>query len=208
MSDDPRSTRPSRGRPRGFETEAALDAAMLTFWRRGFHGTSMDDLVAATHASRASLYQEFGDKRQLFATCLARYGRAFDDRVTAILAREPNNRRALTAILNASADRLSSDDAPAGCLRCNSTLELAGSDDGLATALDEVNAAYTATVRRVIARAQAAGELSDDDAARWPVIITGVVNGMVLLARSGASRADLGVVVEHALSSLPATFGR
>ncbi|MEO0363196.1 MAG: helix-turn-helix domain-containing protein, partial [Pseudomonadota bacterium] len=53
----------ARGRPRGFDPEAALDAALETFWRKGFRNTSMDDLVAAMGASRASVYELFGDKR-------------------------------------------------------------------------------------------------------------------------------------------------
>jgi len=36
------------------------------FWRNGYDGTSLDDLVAATGMNRPSLYAAFGDKRDLY----------------------------------------------------------------------------------------------------------------------------------------------
>ncbi|MDQ3248173.1 MAG: TetR/AcrR family transcriptional regulator, partial [Chloroflexota bacterium] len=34
-------------RTKEFDTTKALDRAMHAFWRKGYHATSMDDLVAA-----------------------------------------------------------------------------------------------------------------------------------------------------------------
>jgi len=62
------------GRPRGFDEERALHAAMELFWQQGYDGTSLSDLVRATGASRASLYQLWGDKQGLYVAALERYG--------------------------------------------------------------------------------------------------------------------------------------
>ncbi|MGP8122526.1 MAG: helix-turn-helix domain-containing protein, partial [Xanthobacteraceae bacterium] len=51
-----------RGRPRGFDTEAAVERAMGVFWSRGYHATALPDLLRATNLSRGSLYAAFGDK--------------------------------------------------------------------------------------------------------------------------------------------------
>src|ERR1700730_14759034 len=49
-----------RGRPRSFDTEAAVERAMGVFWSRGYHATALPDLLRATKLSRGSLYAAFG----------------------------------------------------------------------------------------------------------------------------------------------------
>ncbi|MET0886036.1 MAG: helix-turn-helix domain-containing protein, partial [Mycetocola sp.] len=61
------------GRPRGFEADLALDAAVDVFWRRGYDGASLSELTAAMGINRPSLYAAFGDKAQLFQSALHRY---------------------------------------------------------------------------------------------------------------------------------------
>lgn len=60
-------------RPREFDEDAVLDSALLTFWEKGYEGTSVEDLVQSTGLGRASLYGAFGDKEQLFRRALDRY---------------------------------------------------------------------------------------------------------------------------------------
>lgn len=61
------------GRPREFDQEQVLDNAMMAFWRHGYIGTGVQELVSATGINRASLYSSFGNKQQLFLTTLKRY---------------------------------------------------------------------------------------------------------------------------------------
>ena len=61
------------GRPINFDKDAALEAAMLLFWERGFEGTSMADLTQARGLSPSSIYTAFGDKQALFALAAKRY---------------------------------------------------------------------------------------------------------------------------------------
>src|SRR5580700_7225738 len=61
------------GRPINFDKDAALEAAMLLFWERGFEGTSMGDLTQAMGLNPSSIYAAFGDKQALFALAAKRY---------------------------------------------------------------------------------------------------------------------------------------
>ncbi len=61
------------GRPRSFDEDIVMSQIMATFWERGFRNTSIDDLMAVTNLSRASLYTAFGDKAAMFLKALDRY---------------------------------------------------------------------------------------------------------------------------------------
>ena len=60
-------------RPREFDEDAVLDAAVQCFWSGGYEATSVKDLVEKTGITAASLYNAYGDKRELFRTALDRY---------------------------------------------------------------------------------------------------------------------------------------
>ena len=61
------------GRPREFDREAALQAAMLVFWRKGFAATSMNDLCDAMGIRSPSLYAAFGSKEALYLEAMEHY---------------------------------------------------------------------------------------------------------------------------------------
>ena len=60
-------------RPKAFDVDQALERAMELFWRQGYLATSLPDLVEHMGIGRQSLYDTFGDKRQLFLQALDRY---------------------------------------------------------------------------------------------------------------------------------------
>lgn len=69
-----KSPRP-RGRPRSFDSAAALVNIRHCFARCGYAGTSLDELASATGLARPSLYNAFGDKHAMFLRALdSEYG--------------------------------------------------------------------------------------------------------------------------------------
>lgn len=63
---------PSQGRPRQFEDEEVIDAAVAVFSENGFAGTSAQDLCDGTGLGRGSLYNAFGSKQGLYEQALLR----------------------------------------------------------------------------------------------------------------------------------------
>src|SRR6476469_5823658 len=63
----------SRGRPREFDTERALDSALALFWKHGYEGTSLAALTGAIGVTPTSLYAAFGNKEELFRQVIDRY---------------------------------------------------------------------------------------------------------------------------------------
>src|SRR5271167_2823004 len=117
-----------RGRPRGFDTEAAVERAMGVFWSRGYHATALPDLLRATKLSRGSLYAAFGDKHSLFLRALDRYTADALTRLDAELDPHSAPIASLRAYLAGYVERASDASGRRGCLVAATTLELAAHD--------------------------------------------------------------------------------
>src|SRR5438309_6694914 len=78
-----------RGRPRAYDPGEALARAAATFWKAGYAGTSLDDLVEATGMNRPSLYAAFGDKREIYLKTLDYYMEESRALARAALAGDP-----------------------------------------------------------------------------------------------------------------------
>ncbi|TYL79855.1 TetR/AcrR family transcriptional regulator [Bradyrhizobium cytisi] len=150
-----------RGRPRGFDIEAAVERAMDVFWSRGYHGTALPDLLRATKLSRGSLYAAFGDKHSLFlraldryiADALARMEFEFDPR------KDPID--GLKAYLAGYVERTSGGNGRRGCLLVATAMELAGQDAEVGRRVAGYFKAMEGRVANALSRAKAAGQLAD-----------------------------------------------
>ncbi len=107
----------SRGRPKVFDRDAALDKAMTLFWQHGYEATSLADLVEATGAKAPTLYAEFVNKEGLFRAVLDRYISRFAAKHEAVLFAEGKSvDRALRDYFTAVATCFTSKETPAELL--------------------------------------------------------------------------------------------
>lgn len=119
---------PPAGRPREFELDDALDAAMNAFWLHGYESTSMADLVEATGVKKGSLYKAFGDKHALFVSSLERYMQKMEAELAPILMSAPTATVAVRRWIEFAQGTGSSDECPRGCMIVNTISELAPHD--------------------------------------------------------------------------------
>src|SRR5262245_20802716 len=103
-------------RPREFDVDEALDRATKVFWARGYEATSVQDLVEALGVNRASLYATFGDKAQLFAQVIDRYGQHVDEVIGGALAAPAAGVEAIRAWFKALIRMGTQVTGPRGCL--------------------------------------------------------------------------------------------
>jgi TetR/AcrR family transcriptional regulator, transcriptional repressor for nem operon len=150
-----------RGRPRSFDTEAAVERAMGVFWSRGYHATALPDLLRATKLSRGSLYAAFGDKHSLFLRALDRYIADALTRMDIELAprREPVD--GLRAYLAGYVDRASGANGRRGCLLVATAMELAGRDAEVGRRIASFFKTMEDRVADALCRAKTAGKLAD-----------------------------------------------
>ena len=112
------------GRPKAFEPDVAIEAAMHTFWKNGYDGTSVSDLVSATGVNRASLYGTFGDKDALFLACLDRYCTDNVGRAARELEAPDAGKAAIALRIERFAEACIADPDAKGCFLVNTATEL------------------------------------------------------------------------------------
>jgi len=190
-------------RPREFDESAVLDAAVSCFWQRGYAATSIRDLAAEMGISGPSLYNAFGDKRELFRRALDRYmAQSTRARIAEVEASLPP-KEAVRAFVSGIVTRSLHDRDRRGCFLVNAALDTAPHDREIgaevAARLGEIEAFF----RRAIAAAQAAGTVPPDrDAKDLARLLLGVTLGIRVLARTNPDRALLEGVARPALALL------
>ena len=193
-----------RGRPRSFDRDAALQQAMLLFWRHGYEATSLSALTRAMGITAPSLYAAFGDKKALFRESMTRY---LSGPVTShsIIADAPTARDAAWGLLEASAIAFTGRDTPAGCLLATAAISCSPDAADVRDELARIRRRVEALLHGRIRRAMDAGEI--------PVVahsnalaahVMAVIQGMSTLARDGATREKLLSVGAAALAGWPA----
>jgi AcrR family transcriptional regulator len=196
----------SRGRPRAFDREAALDTATRLFWRKGYAATSISDLTEAMGIGSPSLYAAFGSKEELYAESLSHFGERFEALVWGNFRAASTAYQAVEELLMDSAAAFTGScgqNDPRGCMV---TLSAVGSE-GHVELGERVRAARAAAVTRIeqrLGQAVTEGELgADTDIPGLARFVVAVQNGMSILARDGASRAELEAVARHAMRAWP-----
>jgi AcrR family transcriptional regulator len=192
------------GRPREFNLDQALDQALNVFWRNGYEGASIADLTEAMGISPPSLYAAFGNKEDLFRKALDRYVQQ-RTRFWSEALEMPTARRMVEHLLRASADFLTEDCNPPGCMLVRSAMLCSEAQDAMQRELAARRAAGEHMLRERLAAAKESGEasaeLDPEDFARY--IIT-VLEGMSVRAAGGATREGLHKVADMVMRGWPA----
>ena len=189
-------------RPREFDEEVVLEAAVQCFWACGYESTSVKDLIERTGLTAASLYNAYGDKRAIFRTVLDHY---IDSSIAARIRRceKLPPRDAIRSFFDDILRRSLNDRERKGCLLVNSALEMAPHDP-------EFRATIAATLKRIesfflacVENGQADGTItSSRPAVGLAQHLLGVLMGVRVLARVRPERSLLEGAIGTALTSL------
>ncbi|QCX81141.1 HTH-type transcriptional repressor ComR [Streptomyces sp. YIM 121038] len=194
-------------RPRTFDEERALDAAMRAFWEKGYEATSTQDLCDATGLGRSSIYNTFTSKHDLFRRSLNRYIDMMSAPQAEIL--EDSERpgfdrlRALYTRIVDSEFEYREDDRSIGCLTVNTVVELARRDADADALIQRDLDLRLRLLRIAIDAGKRDGTITARrDTESLARFVNATIGGMRVSAQAGADRAALEAIAETALDAL------
>jgi len=190
------------GRPINFDKDAALEAAMLLFWERGFEGASMADLTQAMGLNPSSIYAAFGNKHALFSLAVSRYRDTRAQYAAEALA-EPTLDKVIRALFNNTVGFLTAPGHPPSCMTLvgavGCSIDAAPARD-LMTAVRKQN---EAAIKERLLLARKAGELSKEiDVDDYTHYLSLLLAGLSIQAANGSSKANLKRTAQMALQHL------
>lgn len=179
------------GRPRSFDRDDALAAAVELFWRVGYEETSISMLTSAMGVTPPSLYAAFGDKSTLFDEASTLYFDRISEGVDSAAAR-PTAREAITVMLSETARAHTDTGTPLGCLMLT--------EPRLAAQREAVNARLTRRIEQGVSDGDLPPTVRPHELASF---LMAVMRGMSGCARDGGSPSDVAAIARLALAAIP-----
>ncbi len=184
------------GRPRQFDIDVAIDAALTLFIEKGYEGASFADLTKAMGISPPSFYAAFGSKEGLFRHAVDRYLILARTAIRESMA-QPTARDAVSHLLSGFVDAVTSRPTARGCLLIQGALV---ASDGSAHIRDYLRQEREATTAALLSRFQRAVTAGDKTVSGEPEALARLTSimiaGIATQAASGISKEELVTAVE------------
>jgi len=149
-------------RAANYDRDGALDAAMILFWRKGYHATSLKDLEAALHMKPGSIYAAFESKENLYLLAIERYFEASLKGFRAEMSKAVTPLAGLAAQFQNYANLAQEDSLRQACMLMKTVVDTASTDPKIAAAslryLDQMCGEFA----EAFEAARAAGQLPCD----------------------------------------------
>lgn len=179
-----------------------MQQAIGIFSEHGYEGSSTGALLEGMGISRQSLYDTFGDKRQLYLEALQRYTTDNVGALARALAEASSPAVALESLLDAAIAQALAEPHPR-CLGVSAICEFGRSDPGITVLTERAGAALGAALERSLLQARELGAIAaDTDIVMASQYLRASLSGIKLAARSGAPEATLRGIAALALRAL------
>ena len=190
------------GRPRAFDVDAALDAALKVFWAKGYEGTTVSDLTREMGLNMSSLYAAFGDKENLFRQVAARYAADASALYEKALGRATLY-EALSDLFSAIVEFLNRPGYPPGCLTVMGALATSSTAAPVQQLLLQMRTRGQLRLQRRCQEAKKAGELAKGtDVAAFARYLATILWGLMVQGASGATKGQMQGIADAALRHL------
>lgn len=190
-------------RPREFDRDDALRAALKVFWSKGYDGASFRDLETEMGLSRSSMVAAFKDKQSLFEEALALYVKEYSEPRFKILREAPSTREGILAFLSSSIESSISGKCPAGCFIVNSAVGVNGLDSKIHDFVEKRLKIREQELFNLLERGQKSGEIRKDmDIRATSRTLQALSLGMSALTKVNKSKAYYEGLIQEALRIL------
>lgn len=193
----------TRGRPRGFDRDLALQKIMDVFWAKGYEAAQLNDLTAAIGITPPSFYAAFGSKEQAFREAVSLYVETAGSGSMRALNTVETAQQAIRAMLLASIDVALNAPQSNGCLLILGVMNCQAETEPLYDLLKGLRKETVERVRARLERGVADGDLPQTtDIATLASYYGAIMQAISMQARDGARRPELEALVGPSLTAL------
>ena len=195
----------SRGRPKGFIPDEALDRAVEMFWEHGYEGVDVDRIARTVNVTKPALYRAFGDKSTLLLKAVEHYAKTYGGPIMAAFQAEPDVYKAVTAFSEAIVNNATVG-ARGGCMMAAAAL---GQSERVTEIRAYVAKGLTATAdifAKRLEQEMKAGRLTRTPSAKVRArALVDLMQGLQLRAKAGIAREQL---LQDSRSYVPLVLGK
>lgn len=190
-------------RKKSFDEIDVLHKALQLFWRKGYNATSIQDLVDELGINRASLYDTWGDKHNLYVAALKLYRQSTSSRLLNDIRSDMPARQVIRSLLERIVNDVILDKEKKGCFLVNATTELANSDMDIHQMVDENRNTIIEVLAEIIKEGQEKGEFrSQKSPQALARFIFNSISGLRVVGKGEVSLDEMKEVVDITLSVL------
>lgn len=175
---------------------------LQTFWKSGYNGTSVPDLENATGLTRKSLYNAFGDKREMFVDALRGFRGTVVSTNTAPLRAPDASIDTISALLNGLAAHAEFPEGRAGCMICNTAREPIREDQAVQAEIDAYFADLSHLFRTAILNGQRKGDIRDGPSEELAALCLGALVSICVLGKAGQPAPTLKSIASATVAAL------
>ncbi|MGB3182995.1 MAG: TetR/AcrR family transcriptional regulator [Cyclobacteriaceae bacterium] len=171
-------------RPKKFDHDEVMEKAMLLFWKKGFHGTSVQDLVDHLGINRSTMYASFGDKDKLFLDSLKYYRKQQKETMHEQMRGGRPFCEFLESFLDGAIEESLKDPEKKGCFIVNASVDVASDDPQTCSEIQQNLTEFTGSFKFLMDEAKENGEISQDaDTTQLAHFLYNTISGIKVISR-------------------------
>ncbi|TDQ29778.1 TetR/AcrR family transcriptional regulator [Tenacibaculum caenipelagi] len=186
-----------------FDEKEVLTKAMNLFWKQGYAATSIQELVNHLGINRASLYDTFGGKEQLFKKAFELYRVSNKEELIRFFQSRPNVKEGVQELFGIAIKEAIFDKDKKGCFVVNTTTELIPNDENLLAVLESNKQDIEKLFYEYLESGKEKGQLkTNQDLKSITSLFYTLYNGIRVVSKVNPKEKELKNTVEVALSLL------
>lgn len=190
-------------RSKNFDKNDVLERAMFTFWKNGFHATSMNDLVNAMEINRSSIYDTFGGKQEIFDAAFRNYIRSNTEIIKTFFSDQSTIKEGFRNLFKRAIAQSIKDKDRKGCFVVNTTAEFDPTDEKMLNLLNENRTSFETLFEELLETAVEKGEIDDGaDISVMSKMLFAFYNGQMILSKISSNLDEHLPAIDLALSVL------
>lgn len=184
-----------------FDEKEVLTQAMNLFWKQGYAATSIQDLVNHLGINRASIYDTFGGKRELFQRAFSLYRAQNLSGISSFFDSQPDVQKGLHLLFETAIQQAMTDPDRKGCFVVNTVTELVPNVPEMDPIIAQNKDDYEAQFAKYLQTGKDSGQLSQSlDVEAAASLLYLVYNGLRVVSKVNPNRQELLNSVKLALT--------